>query len=195
MAYPVIKSIVALLAVLAAGGLFGWRLYQLLWFNLRLGRSSGSFGQWGERVKSLLLFVGGQLRLFRFLVPGTSHFFIFWGFLILFPTILQAIIEGLVAFADPHFVLPVLGYFGPLALLQDLFAVLVTVAVGYGLYLCLVVDPEQYAGSHKSQGVMVLLFIFAIMVSLLVMNGIRINLGVDPLPAWRLVSAADGQYS
>ncbi len=193
MSYPVIKSIVALLAVLVAGGIFGWRLYQLLWLNLRLGRPGGSFGQWGERIKSLILFVGGQLRLFRFLVPGTSHFFIFWGFLILFPTILQAIIEGLVAFADPHFALPFLGHFGPLALLQDLFAVFVAVAVGYGLYLRLVVDPERYAGSHKSQGVMVLLFIFAIMLSLLVMNGIRINLGVDPIPAWRPISAAVGQ--
>ena len=94
MSYEAIKSIVAWLALLVAGGFFGWRTYQLLWGTLRRGQPSGSFGQWGERVKGLLVFVGGQLRLFRFLVPGTAHFFIFWGFLILFPTILQALIEG-----------------------------------------------------------------------------------------------------
>ncbi len=193
MSYEVIKSIVVLLALLAAGGIFGWRVYQLLWVNLRRGQPSDCLGQWGERIKSVLVYVGGQLRLFRFLIPGTSHFFIFWGFLILFPTILQAIIEGLVAFAAPDFVLPLLGQLGPYALLQDLFAVLVMIAVGYGLYLRLVANPERYQGSHKNQGVMVLLFIFTIMLSLLVMNGIRINLGEDPLAAWRPVSAAVGQ--
>ena len=39
---------------------------------------------------------------------------------------------------------------------------------------------------------MVLLFIFTIMVSLLVMNGIRINLGLDKLSNWRPISAAIG---
>jgi Fe-S oxidoreductase len=39
---------------------------------------------------------------------------------------------------------------------------------------------------------MVLIFIFTIMVSLLVMNGIRINLGEDPLQDWRPVSSAVG---
>jgi len=193
MSYDLIKSIVALVAVLVAGGIFGWRVYQLLWVNMRRGQPSDSLGQWGERIKGLIVFVGGQLRLFRFLIPGTSHFFIFWGFLILFPTILQAIIEGLVAFVNPHFVLPVLGHIGPYALLQDLFAVLVMIAVGYGLYLRLVANPERYQGSHRNQGVMVLLFIFAIMLSLLVINGIRINLGEDPLAAWRPISAAIGQ--
>ena len=87
MAYNDIKSIVALVALLIAGGIFGRRAYQLLWVNMRRGQPQPSsfFGHWGERIKSVVVFVGGQLRLFRFLVPGTSHFFIFWGFLILFP--------------------------------------------------------------------------------------------------------------
>jgi Fe-S oxidoreductase len=192
MSYPVAKSILALLAVLAAFSIFSWQLYRLLWVKLRHGQPAAPFGQWAERTKGLIVFVGGQRRLFRVLVPGTSHFFIFWGFLILFPTILQAIIEGLVAFVNPHFVLPFFGTFGPLALLQDIAAVLVIAAVGYGLYLRLVVEPDRYKGSHKKQGVIVLLFILAIMLSLLVMNGIRINLGGDPLLSWRPVSAAVG---
>ena len=81
----------------------------------------------------------------------------------------------------------------PYALLQDLFAVFVMIAVVYGLYLRLVVNPERYQGSHKNQGVIVLLFIFTIMLSLLVMNGVRINLGKDPLAAWRPISAVVGQ--
>jgi Fe-S oxidoreductase len=193
MSYDVIKSVLVLLALAVAGGIFLWRVYQLLWVNMRRGQPSACFGRWGERIKALIIYVGAQLRLFRFLIPGTAHFFIFWGFMILSLTILQAIIEGLVAFANPNFTLPLIGQFGPLALLQDLFAVFVTLAVFWDLYLRLVVDPERYKGSHKNQGVMVLLFIFTIMLSLLVMNGIRINLGEDPLQVWRPVSSAIGK--
>jgi len=191
--YDVIKSVLVLLALLVAGGIFLWRVYQLLWANLRLGQRSGPFKQWGDRIKGVIVYVAGQFRLFRVLIPGTGHFFIFWGFLILSLTILQAIVEGLVSFANPHFLLPLIGSFGPLALLQDLFAVLVMVAVIYALVVRLIVNPKRYLGSHKSQGVMVLMFIFTIMLSLLVMNGIGINLGQDPLHNWRPISTAVGK--
>jgi len=193
MSYYTLKSIIALLALLVAVGIFGWRIYQLLWVNLRRGQPSGLFNQWGERIKGLIVFVGAQLRLFRFLIPGTAHFFIFWGFILLSLTILQAIIEGLVSFTNPRFVLPLIGNFGPLALLQDLFALFVIIAVLYDMYIRQLVNPERYKGSHKSQGTMVLMFIFTIMVSLLVMNGIRINLGEDPLHAWRPISTVVGK--
>ena len=38
MSYDMIKSIVVLIALLIAGGVFGWRVYQLLWINLRRGQ-------------------------------------------------------------------------------------------------------------------------------------------------------------
>ena len=192
MPYEAIKSIVVLLALLVAVAIFSMEVYQFLWVNLRRGRPSGSFGQWGERIKGVLIFVGAQGRLFRLPLPGLAHFFIFWGFLLLSLTILQALAEGLLAFVTPHFVLPLVGRFGPLALVQDFFALFVTVAVVYALYVRLVVNPERYKGSHKGQGIMVLAFILTIMLSLLVMNGIRINLEKDPLHAWRPVSLAVG---
>ena len=192
MNYETLKSILVLLALFVAGGIFTYRVYRLLWMNMRRGEASGPFGQWLERIKGLIVYVAGQQRLFRVPLPGIAHFFIFWGFLLLSLTILQAMIEGLVAFVNPHFTLPILGTFGPLALLQDFFAVFVIIAVLYALYVRVSVDPERYKGSHKSQGVMVLLFIFTIMLSLLVINGIRINLGVDPLSQWRPISGMVG---
>jgi len=192
MSYETLKSIIVLLALLIAVGIFAYRVYQLLWVNMRRGEASGPFGQWVERIRGLFVFVAGQLRLFRVPLPGISHFFIFWGFLALSLTILQAMIEGLAAFADPHFTLPIIGTFGPLALLQDFFAVFVPIAVIYALYVRVSVDPERFKGSHKSQGVIVLLFIFSIMLSLLVINGIRINQGVDPISQWRPISRVVG---
>jgi Fe-S oxidoreductase len=193
MSYPLIKSLVVLGALLVAGFAFGKRTYELLWLNLRLGRPSRDGHSILKRIEGVIVYVAGQLRLFRFLIPGTSHFFIFWGFVILLPTILLAMAEGLFAFTWPEGGPGFLSYFGPLAFLQDLFAVFVIVAVVYDLYQRIVVKPERYAGSHRGQGVMVLLFIMTIMVSLLVMNGIRINLGSEPLAAWRPVSSAVGR--
>jgi Fe-S oxidoreductase len=189
MTYNQIKSIVVLLVLIAAGGVFLQRVYRLLWVNMRRGQPSGPFGQWGERFKALIIYVAGQKRLFRLVVPGTSHFFIFWGFLLLLPTILQAILGGLLAFALPTFTIPWIGTSGVLALLQDLFTVGVICASVYGLYQRLVKNPERYKGSHKAEGVLVLSFILIIMLSLLVMNSVRIYFAEDELAAWRPVSA------
>ena len=192
MTYDQIKSLIVILSLLLAVGVFLYRVYATLVVHLRNSKSVPVTGPWRERLRDLAIYVGGQLRLFRFPLPGIGHFFIFWGFIILSLTIFQALGEGLFAYTGEDFVLPFLGDFGPLALLQDLLALLVMIAVLYALWVRLGVDPERYKGSHKSEGVMVLVFILTILLSLLVMNGIRINLGQDPLQNWRPVSAAVG---
>ncbi|MFN2121505.1 MAG: (Fe-S)-binding protein, partial [Anaerolineales bacterium] len=192
MSYGIVKSLIVLAALLLAVGVFCWRLYLRLWVAFRHGQPSGPFNQWGQRLRDLLKYVAGQYRLFRVLVPGTAHFFIFWGFLVLSLTILQAIVEGLLSFVDPHFVLPIVGTFGPLALLQDLFAVFVAIAVVYDLVVRLFVKPIRYEGSHNAQGAMVLGYILAIMLSLTIMNGIYINLGEATVPGWRPISMLVG---
>lgn len=188
MSYPLLKTILVSIALAVSLGIFLWRIYRLAWVNLRHGQPSGPFHQWKERTIGLLVFVAAQFRLFRFPAPGVSHFFIFWGFLMLAPTIAQAIGEGLLAAWLPGFTLPLIGHWGLFALFQDLFAVFVICALVYAFSLRLGVNPERYKGSHKAQGVMVLSFIFTIMLSLLVMNAVRINLGVDPLAGSRPVS-------
>lgn len=191
MSYDTVKSIVVVLALLIFGVIFLRQVYQLLWLNLQRGQPGPRYGQWGQRFKVLIVYVAGEKRLFRIFLPGTAHFFIFWGFAILFPTILQAIIDGLTAFTGSEFLLPLMDL-GPVALLQDLFALFVIIAVSYDLYVRAIVEPERYRGSHKKEGVQVLIYILTIMVSLLVMNGARINLGVDPLAVWRPISSAVG---
>ncbi|MGD0019170.1 MAG: (Fe-S)-binding protein [Candidatus Limnocylindrales bacterium] len=184
-----IEPVLVLVAFLAALSLFCYRVYRRF-EHMRLGQPAGPFGHWWQRIKALLVFVFGQRRLFRFRTPGVAHFFIFWGFLLLLPTIAQAIIGGIF----PGFVLPFLGTFGPLALVQDLIAVAVAVAVLYGLCLRLIVKPERYRGSHQTEGVVVLVFILTIMVSLLVMNGLQRNRGENPIGPvyWQPVSAFVG---
>jgi len=43
-----------------------------------------------RRVENEATIVLGQRKLFQRLVPGAMHALIFWGFLVLFPTILMA---------------------------------------------------------------------------------------------------------
>jgi len=183
-----IKALLVLLAFFASLAVFGYRLYRRF-DHMRLGQPASPFGQWDERIKSLVIFVLAQGRLFRFPAPGLAHFFFFWGFLILFVTILRALLEGIF----PGFVLPWLGTFGPLALLQDLLAVAVTIGVIYGLYLRVVVKPERYKGSHQGEGILVLSFVLVIMLSLLCMNGLRQNLeGGSVASVWQPVSTVAG---
>ena len=184
------KPILVLLAFLASLVAFGIRVYPRF-SHMMMGQKADCFGNWLERIKALLVYFAGQARLFRFKDTGTAHFFIFWGFLLLFPTILQGILEGLF----PGFVLPVLGTFGPILLFQDLIAVAVIVGVLYGLYYRLVVKPERYKKSHQFEGSLVLVFIFTIMFSLLCTNGLMQNLGEAPpsaMAGWRPVSAMCG---
>ena len=95
MSYDDAKSLIVLISLLIVGAIFAYRLYQNLWITLRRGQSGDPIGQWGERLRGVFVFIGGQLRLFRFRASGTGHFFIFWGFVVLSPTILGAIAEGL----------------------------------------------------------------------------------------------------
>lgn len=192
MNYETVKSILVALTLLIAFGIFLRYAWQRLWIYLRRGQATPKFSDWGERVKGLIVYVGAQWRLFRVRLPGIAHFFIFWGFLLLSLTILQAIVEGLVAFANPHYLLPIIGTWGALAFVQDFFAIFVIAGVSYGLYLRLAVNPERYKGSHRNQGVKVLTFIMTIMLSLLLMNGLRINLDLDLLGRYRPISTLIG---
>ena len=110
--------------------------------------------------------------------------------MLLFPTILQAVLEGLF----PEFLLPFFATFGPFALFQDLIIVAVIVGVCYGLYYRVVVKPKRYEGSHQAEGNLVLVFILTIMVTLIVYNGVQQNLGHAHIAAtWQPVSALAGQ--
>ena len=73
----------------------------------------------------------GQRKLLQRLGPGLTHAFIFWGFVVLLPTILIAMI-GIV---DKRSTLPWLGHQGWFAFLTDLFAVLVLVGVVAALWI------------------------------------------------------------
>ncbi len=143
--------------MLLCGGLFARRAL----FLTRLvadARPSDRPGEVPERVAAEAEIVLGQRKLLQRLVPGLMHAFIFWGFIVLFPTIVLAAID--VAGGGEH---------TPewYRVLSDVFAVLVLVGVVTAVVIRKVVRPARFAGSHLGEADFILAMIAAVVVTLL----------------------------
>ncbi|HTZ04508.1 MAG TPA: hypothetical protein VMB53_02010, partial [Gaiellaceae bacterium] len=97
-----------------------------------------------RQLRNEATIVLGQRKLLQRLGPGLMHAFIFWGFLVLFPTIVMAMIAAV----DPHATLPWLGHQGWYMLLVDLFVILVFAGVATAAAVRAFVNPQRFAGSH-----------------------------------------------
>ena len=167
-----------LLAAGAAFAIFSRRAYDLYRF-VRLGRPVNRFDDLPRRVEQEAKVVLGQRKLLQRLGPGLMHAFIFWGFLILLTTIVEAIGEVFVR----DFAIPLIGRSGWLGLIQDVFSVLVIVGIGMAVYYRKVQRPERFKGSHLEEADFILLMILGIMLTLLALNGAKIALGINEAPA------------
>jgi len=101
----------------------------------------------------------GQRKLLQRLVPGLMHAFIFWGFLVLFPTIVAAAIAAV----DKHFEIPA-TWFGDLV---DVFVLLVLAGVVTAAVIRTVVRPARFEGSHRGEGYLILGLIAGVVLTLL----------------------------
>jgi Fe-S oxidoreductase len=117
----------------------------------------------GRRVKNEVEIVLGQRKLLQRLVPGLMHAFIFWGFLVLFPTIVMAMIAAV----DKHAELPWLGHQSWFGWMVDLFVVLVFAGVVTAVVIRKAVRPARFDGSHRGEADFILLLIAAVVVTLL----------------------------
>jgi Fe-S oxidoreductase len=171
-------------AVVLSGGLFARRV-QLLVGLLRAAPPSGRSGAVGRRARQEATIVLGQSKLLRRLGPGLAHAFIFWGFLVLLPTIVIALI-GVV---DKRATLPWLGHQGWYELLVDIFAVLVLAGVLAALWIRKVQRPRRFEGSHLGEADLILALIATIVTTLLLWHAARIALGLNEWPrSWSPVS-------
>jgi len=148
--------------VLVGGGIFARRAV----FLTRLiidAKPSDRPGDVPERVVAEAEIVLGQKKLLQRLVPGLMHAFIFWGFIVLFPTIILAAIDA--AGGGDH---------TPewYRVLSDVFAVLVLVGVATALIIRTVVRPARFVGSHVAEGYFILGLIALVVITLLLWHTI-----------------------
>jgi Fe-S oxidoreductase len=177
----------ALAAALGVAGVLFARRAKLIVDLVRMGKPSERFDDIPRRARNEAVIVLGQRKLFQRLGPGLMHAAIFWGFLVLFPTILIALIGAV----DRESTLPWLGHQGWFALLVDVFVVLVLGGVLAAVAIRKLARPARFEGSHLGEADLILAMIAGIVTTLLCWHASRIALGLNEWPAgWSPVSDA-----
>ena len=169
------KIAMSLLIVLSLG-LFLRRARTLLDL-LRLGQPDDRLPR--DRVRKLkdaVVVVLGQRKLLQWTLPGVMHLLIFWGFLVLATTI----VEAFGAIYTPGFHLPLIGRWGPLGAIQDLFVALVLIGIALAFAIRKMQRPGRFTGSHLREADYILVAIAAIMVTILLARATSSLLGTFP---------------
>jgi len=122
-------------------------------------------------VRNEAVIVLGQRKLLQRLVPGLMHAFIFWGFLVLFPTIVTAMIAAVHKDSE----IP-LTWFGDLV---DVFTLLVLTGVVTAVVIRKVVRPKRFAGSHLGEADFILAMITGVVLTLLCWHAAAVAAGID----------------
>jgi Fe-S oxidoreductase len=178
---------IVLAVVLAVSFALFSRRARFLYRLIRVGKPAARFDDVPARARAEAIVVIGQSKLLQRLLPGLMHAAIFWGFLVLFPTIVIAMIGAV----DPHSTLPWLGAQGWYALLVDVFALLVLAGVMAALAIRKVQRPARFKGSHLGEADLILALIAGIVISLFLWHASQIALGLNDFPArWAPISGA-----
>jgi len=156
--------------VAVCGGLFVRRALFLVRL-VRRGRPVDRSGDVPLRVRNEAVIVLGQRKLLQRLVPGLMHAFIFWGFLVLFPTIVAAAIAAV----DKHFEIPA-TWFGDLV---DVFVLLVLAGVATAVVIRAAVRPARFEGSHRGEGYVILGLIAGVVLTLLCWHAAATAAGLE----------------
>ena len=169
-----------------AGRRFFW-LYQLI--------SSGQpapdrFKNLPSRIKAELVEVGGQKKLLQWTIPGMAHAFTFWGFSILFLTIIEAYGD----LFQRSFHIPIIGTWSWIGLVEDFFTVAVLLALIVFAIIRVQHSPKReerksrFFGSHTAAANLVLAMIAGVMISLLFYRAAQANTGNFPYTDWAFAS-------
>jgi Fe-S oxidoreductase len=159
---------------------------------LRIGVADNRFDNIPARVMAVVTGVGAHDRMVRRKYSGVLHLAVFYGFVLLGSSITQVFAEAVLPSFKPD--PPLINSL--VALVQDIFAVLVLVGVGMALYNRLFIHPLRYKGSHEDDGIRILAGISLVILTQLGVTGSRLNLnadpayGLDPSTNWRPVSQA-----
>jgi Fe-S oxidoreductase len=132
-----------------------------------------------RRVRNEATIVLGQRKLFQRLVPGAMHALIFWGFLVLLPTIVMAAIGAV----DRDASFPWLGAQGWYMAMVDVFVLAVLAGIVVAVWIRKVVKPRRFAGSHLGEADLILAMIALVVLTLVGWHASRIAAGLNEWPA------------
>ena len=154
---------------------------------------------WGRRAEVEITEVGGQTRLLKWTVPGIAHAFTFWGFTILFLTIIEAFGDLFQA----TFHIPLIGTNSFVGFIEDFFTCAVLIALIVFSVIRLKNAParldrkSRFYGSHTGAAWITLGMIALVMITLLLYRGAQTNVSTNgvrdfPYSDWAFASHAVG---
>ena len=197
MAVRIIVGLVITAAAFAVAGRRLWWLYRLARAGQPAPERIAALREHpGRGAETQLTEVFGQRKLLRWSVPGVAHFLVFWGFVILFLTL----IEAYGALFSRTFAIPVIGHWAFVGFLEDLVAVGVLIGLVTFAVIRLRHQPRRegrksrFDGSHLGAAWLVLGMIFLVIATLLIYRGAQINTGVFPYPHGAFASQIVGHW-
>jgi Fe-S oxidoreductase len=193
----ILRMVIGLLLTVVAFAIAGRRLWWLKRLALS-GQSAPERLQYAREhvpteLKTQLTEVVGQRKLLKWSVPGAAHAATFWGFLVLFLTI----IEAYGSLFQRTFAIPGIGHWAAIGFIEDLFATGVLAGIITFTVIRLRNDPHKegrrsrFFGSHTRAAWIVLGMIFLVVATLLIYRGAQENTGVFPYQhdgAWPFAS-------
>ncbi|MCX7175359.1 MAG: (Fe-S)-binding protein [Proteobacteria bacterium] len=168
-------------------------LAALVWAGLRFSRlarpllaapAEARLWPFAPRAWGVVVNILGHARLLRKPYAGLLHMMMFFGFMFLLTAVVQAFGEGI----SPLFALDMFGGATWIALGQDIFAILLLVAVTMAVFQRVVLAPPRFEGSNKGDAAIILGLIAAVAIGMLLQNACQIR-GGDPSAAWRPISS------
>jgi Fe-S oxidoreductase len=144
--------------------------------------SKGSLDRAPQRMVAQITEVFGQKKLLKWSVPGLAHFFVFWGFVVLFLTIVEAV--G--ALFDVDFHIPLIGKWRVIGFGEDFFGVAVLLGLLTFAVLRLMYAPtrkqrdSRFYGSHTGPAWVILGMIFLVIATMFGIRAAQLNTGVSP---------------
>jgi Fe-S oxidoreductase len=166
------------------------------WWLFRLVKSGapapGRFRNVPAALWAQVSEVFGQRKLLKKTVPGLAHFFTFWGFMVLIPTIVEA--YGILF--KKNFAIPLIGHSPILGFLEDFFACAVLVGIVTFTIIRWRNNPHtkgrasRFFKSHTGAAWVVLIGIALVMITLLVYRAASVNTGDFQYGKWAFASHA-----
>jgi len=153
------------------------------------GRTSKAARRLGAEIVEVL----GQRKILRRRQSGIPHALVFWGFLVLLFTVVEAFGD---VFANRRFAIPLIGHAAALGFVEDLFILVVLGGVVAFTVIRTIDSParrerrSRFYGSHTKAAWVVLAMIAVVMVSLLGYRAAQVNTGDFPYGDWAFASHA-----
>ncbi len=150
-------------------------------------RTSGAARRLGAEIVEVI----GQRKILRRRQSGIPHALVFWGFLVLLFTVIEAFGDVLVS---RHFAIPLIGHAAALGFVEDLFTLVVLGGVVAFSVIRTFDSParrerrSRFYGSHTRAAWLVLVMIALVMVTLLGYRAAQVNTGDFPYGNWAFAS-------